>query len=311
MDPHLRSALPKARPAGRAVRRPVAALLLASLLALAGAMPAHAVAWPPPPGMQPPAEPPLADETPVDDPLGPAGGPGPADMIEPTTDMAFMLIPGGCFTMGDHQVGQIEQVCLDEFYLGKYEVTNEQFRRFRPGHDSGRFGNWTLNDGAQPVANVSWQAANEFCAWLGERSGGRFRLPSEAEWEYAARAGGALARPWTAAADAYQLSNLRASGSGDGFPVAAPIGSFAPNPAGLYDMLGNVSEWVMDGFVAGAARFGAVRRNPVAEGDSRLRVRRGGSWDDPPAVVGHVTRDYYLADLGVPQTGFRLVMELR
>ncbi|MEK0081939.1 formylglycine-generating enzyme family protein [Benzoatithermus flavus] len=239
-----------------------------------------------------------------------AQGRGPVE--EPTSGLVFQPIQGGCFDMGDLDVGVIEQVCVDDFLLARTEVTNAQFRQFRPEHRSGSFAGRSLDGDDQPVANVSWRDAVAYAAWLGDRTGHRFRLPTEAEWEYAARGGTRTARFWGADEDdAARYANLkeRPGLPTDGHVVTAPVGSLAPNPFGLHDMLGNVSEWVEDAYLPGADRYGDRRRNPKVEGDGRLRVRRGGSFDDPPRIVRTSARDFYAADFAVPQTGFRLVME--
>jgi formylglycine-generating enzyme required for sulfatase activity len=243
---------------------------------------------------------------------GPAAAQAPEPVREPVSGLEFLPVPGGCFDMGDLDVGVIEQVCVDDFLLARTEVTNAQFRRFRPGHRSGGFAGRSLDGDDQPVANVSWEDARAFAAWLSGQAGHRFRLPSEAEWEYAARGGTRTARFWgTGEEDAARYANLkeRPGFPADGHPVTAPVGSLVPNPFGLLDMLGNLSEWVEDAWLPGADRYGTVRRNPVAAGDGPLRVRRGGSFDDPPRIVRTAARDFYAAAFAVPQTGFRLVME--
>ena len=216
--------------------------------------------------------------------------------------------------MGDLDTGVVATICVDEFFLGQSEVTNAQYRRFRADHDSGAFDGHSLNEEIQPVVNVNWHEAMAFAHWLTEKAGRSFRLPTEAEWEYAARAGTTTARYWGAdVAEAYKFANLKdqaTSAQGpDRFPVTAPVQSFPPNPAGLHDMLGNASEWVLDSYLAGAERYGGQRQNPIVYASGPLRVRRGGSWDDPSEMVRCSSRDYYVGDFGLPQTGFRLVLE--
>ncbi len=123
--------------------------------------------------------------------------------IEPTTGMEFVWIPKGCYTMGspssesgrsdnEHQ----HQVCIEGYWLGKYEVTNTQYRMFKPSHDSGNYESNNLNGDTQPVVKVSWNDAVAFAEWLSQKTGKTFKLPTEAEWEYAARAGTQTARYW-------------------------------------------------------------------------------------------------------------------
>ncbi|MBI3815419.1 MAG: SUMF1/EgtB/PvdO family nonheme iron enzyme, partial [Nitrospinae bacterium] len=111
------------------------------------------------------------------------------------TGMEIIFIRGGCFQMGDtYGDGEsdekpIHEVCVDDFYIGKYEVTNEQFRKFRPDHNSGDYEGFSLNDDNQPVVKVSYEDAISYARWLSEKTGKKYRLPTEAEWEYAARGG--------------------------------------------------------------------------------------------------------------------------
>jgi formylglycine-generating enzyme required for sulfatase activity len=153
-----------------------------------------------------------------------------------------------------------------------------------------------------------------FAEWLSATSSRRFRLPTEAEWEYAARSGTNTAWFWGERnEDAFNYANLKdAPGTGlrgDGYVVTAPVASLAPNPFGLSEMLGNASEWVEDPYVQGSGRYDGESHNPRVRTLSTMRVRRGGSFDDPLGIVRSTSRDFYAADLAVPQTGFRLVME--
>jgi sulfatase modifying factor 1 len=248
------------------------------------------------------------------DPVEAQAPPTTGSVREPLTGMELVPIPEGCLDLGDLDVGIVEQVCVDAFLLGRTEVTNAQFRQFRPDHRSGLYDGRSLDGDDQPAVKVSWRDAVAFAEWLSGRAGSRFRLPTEAEWEHAARGGTRTARFWGADEEnAARYANLKdrqeASLPGDGYAVTAPVGRLAANPFGLHDMLGNASEWVLDSYVAGADRYGAVRRNPRVVVEGPLRVRRGGSFDDPLRIVRTSSRDFYAADLAVPQTGFRLVME--
>ncbi len=114
--------------------------------------------------------------------------------------MEFVWVPKGCFQMGSN-IGNsnekpVHEVCLDGFWMGKYEVTNRQFRKFRSGHDSKSYKGQSLNGDNQPVVFVSWGDAKAFIKWLNSKGNGTFRLPTEAEWEYACRAGNKSARFW-------------------------------------------------------------------------------------------------------------------
>jgi formylglycine-generating enzyme len=236
-------------------------------------------------------------------------------VVEPVTGMVFVAIPAGCFEMGDLDVGIVGRVCLDDFLMSRTEVTNGQFRELVPGHSSGGYAGHDLNSDEQPVVNVSFAAAAAYAEALAARTGWSIRLPTEAEWEYAARAGSTAARFWGPDLEpAYRYANFRDRPGDyrvfDPYPVTAPVASFRPNAFGLYDMLGNASEWVLDGWAAGAGRYGEVqvRENPVVEDETPLRVRRGGSFDDPVSLVRTSSRDFFARDFRLPQTGFRLVL---
>ena len=236
-----------------------------------------------------------------------------ASVVEPLTGMAFVALPAGCFEMGDLDVGIVGRVCLDAFAIGRAEVTNAQYRRLVPDHGSGRHAGHDLDADDQPVVDVSFDEARAYAQALAVRSGWAIRLPTEAEWEYAARAGSTAARFWGVAIEpAYRYANFRDRPGDyrvfDPYPVTAPVGSFEPNAFGLYDMLGNVSEWVLDAWTAGPGRYGEVRDNPLVEADTPLRVRRGGSFDDPVSLVRSGSRDFFARQFGLPQTGFRLVL---
>lgn len=196
------------------------------------------------------------------------------------------------------------------YYIGLREVTNGEFKRFRPGHRSGFIMQQTLELERQPVVNVTWQDAAAYCNWLSAQDGlpaayaeqgGRlvpvvpattgYRLPTEAEWEFAARsAGGGLRKyPWGDAlpipAGAGNFADVKAqplvsqvlTDYDDGYAATAPVGSFAPNALGLYDMGGNVAEWTNDLYTVQPAG-GAAAVDPAAAGPGAVRVIRGSSW---------------------------------
>ncbi len=121
---------------------------------------------------------------------------------EKFTGMEFVFVKGGCYEMGDSygdgDVNErpVHEVCVKDFYISKYEVTNAQFLKFKPEHSSGKHDGISLDDENQPVVNVSWYDAFNFAKWLSNKSGQNFCLPTEAEWEYAARAGTKTSRFW-------------------------------------------------------------------------------------------------------------------
>ncbi len=260
---------------------------------------------------------PLAEVEPivVPEPVEPApsvAGPRHGDTwTEPKTGMEFVYIRGGCFQMGSpkSEPGRDDdekqhKVCVDGFWLGKYEVTNRQYRLFRSSHDSGDYDGNDLNSNDQPVVNVSWQDAAAYAEWLSGKSGKKMVLPSEAQWEYAARAGTGTVRFWGDDADdacsyanvydrtskgAFDYWSRQHHDCKDGYAVTAPVGSFRANEFGLYDMLGNVYEWCSDWY--GENYYStSPRQNPRGPSSGSLRVLRGGSWYDYPAYVRSADR---------------------
>ncbi len=250
----------------------------------------------------------------------------------------MVTIPAGSFTMGvppgeekregySGWVGGDAQpqrrVTLEySFSLGRYEVTRAQFEAFvqATGHVTGPscwtagmngqsgdvlVRNWrdpgftqTPND---PVVCVNWDDAQAYVAWLKRTTGKHYRLPSEAEWEYAARAGSQTARYWGDGRDgACQYANVadltaasrrnwekdpkRTFLCTDGYAYTAPVGQFRPNAFGLYDMLGNVWEWTGDCW---NQNYNGAPTNGGAwvQGDCSIRVMRGGAWYYPPETL--------------------------
>lgn len=203
----------------------------------------------------------------------------PAPAVEATGAMA--LIPAGEFIMGaadggtDHLPHPVQ---LRAFYLDKREVTNAQYlafcqatKRALPvfwGMDEFRSGPEFPN---HPVVGVSWDDAAEYAAWCGKR------LPTEAEWEYAAR-GGRPGQPYPKG-EKLDPADANFSRSGKNGPVA--VGSYPPNGFGLYDMIGNVGEWVAD-FYDAAYYTACPKENPPGPASGKFRIIRGGGWHTGP-----------------------------
>ena len=172
-----------------------------------------------------------------------------------TTGMELRWVEGGCFNMGsptnERDRGGDEsshQACVRGFWIGNTEVTNGQYRRFKPGHDSGSFQGHPLNAEQQPAVQVNWGDAEAFAEWLSWEAGAgqRFRLPTEAEWEYAARAGAATRYPWgddidprhANFSDRNDPTGASIGNLDDGQAVTAPVGTYLPNALGLRDFTG-------------------------------------------------------------------------
>jgi len=252
---------------------------------------------------------------------------------EPVTGMVFVWVPGGCFLMGSPQKeagrdvdeGPVHEVCLDGFWMGKTEVTNGQFRKFQPNHDSGDIQGYSLDGDSQPVVQVGWDDAAGFAQWLKAQTGGNynFRLPTEAEWEYACRAGTESPHYWgddpmraceyENVADQTpqrQWNWVGVHNCDDGYSATAPVGTFQSNDFGLHDLLGNVSEWCMD--VYGVDIYNKHERvNPVhvLENAGSDRVIRGGHWHGDPGAVRCASRGAALPGVMSDNIGFRLIRE--
>jgi formylglycine-generating enzyme required for sulfatase activity len=229
---------------------------------------------------------------------------------------AMLELPGGPFQMGssgcipdDKKVEcPRHEVTIQHFWMGKYEVTFDEYSAFvldgngvKLPDDSG-FGR-----GSRPVINVSWDEARAYAAWLSKVTGARFRLPTEAEWEYAARAGTETEYWWgnDARKEGGVWANCAECGVEDGGKKTAPVGSFPANFFKLHDMHGNASEWVEDDWhdsYWGAPDDG----NPwIDDPRPSKRVFRGGSWHGVADLSRSAYRNYDYPDRG-DGLGFRL-----
>jgi sulfatase modifying factor 1 len=196
---------------------------------------------------------------------------------DPTTGMEFILVKGGCFEMGDaFVVGNPDErpgheVCVKDFLLGKYEVTQGQWRRVMGGNPS----HFQVGDDI-PVDTVSWNDAQDFIRRLNQMSGKSYRLPTEAEWEYAARSGGKREK-WAGTNREFELRDY-AWFSGNSGSETHPVGQKKPNGLGLYDMSGNVWEWVNDWYDKDYYR-NSPKNDPPGPSGGQHKMLRGGSWE--------------------------------
>ncbi len=217
-------------------------------------------------------------------------------------------ISAGEFIMGENAGDKFatdterpaHRVKLDsDFALGKFAVTNREFRKFRAEH---------LPDDADnlPVIRVSWENAVAYCEWLSHESDREYRLSSEAEWEFACRAGSRTPFAYgdeLSTADANYLYDENGTRVGPGHRT--PVGSFRPNNFGIHDLHGNVCEWVADAWHAdyiGAPMDGSAWTEPA----SSRRVIRGGAWDYLPRLLRSSWRDWRFADQRADNIGFRV-----
>ncbi|HIJ63687.1 MAG TPA: formylglycine-generating enzyme family protein [Rhodospirillaceae bacterium] len=218
----------------------------------------------------------------------------------------MVVIPSGRFLMGSppEEAGRFDAegprhpVALRWFALARNDTTVKEFAAFvrDTGYEPGecewpRGTDWHFPGfiPEDPVVCVSWQDAQAYIAWLNRKIHGQaYRLPSEAEWEYAARAGSVTSRWW---GDAIGTGNANCNGCGSPWDnrQISPVGSFRPNPFGLYDMLGNVWQWTADCWnetYAGAPTDGSA----WTTGDCGKRVMRGGSWSNLPKFLRSAAR---------------------
>ena len=223
----------------------------------------------------------------------------------------MILVKGGKFTMGSESGGGDEkpehEISLDDFYIGKYELTVAEFELFinaasyktdaeKKGNSYVYDGSWHSMDGVNwrcdvagnlrpqadynhPVIHVSWNDAKAYCKWLNEKTGKKFSLPTEAQWEYAAGGGSANRTKWAGTSESSKLKTYANYNSNIGKTSA--VGKYLPNQLGIYDMSGNVWEWCEDWYDEEYYGKSVGAKNPVCENDaSGYRVLRGGSWNN-------------------------------
>ena len=226
-----------------------------------------------------------------------------------TTGMEFVFVKGGCYEMGDTfgdgeaDEKPVHEVCLDGFSMGKYEVTQGQWKIVM-GSPPPQLAFKDCGDNC-PVERVSWNDIQEFIGKLNRRAGKSYRLPTEAEWEYAARSGGKREK-WAGTSDESSLGEY-AWYDGNSGSKTHPVGQKRPNALGLYDMTGNVWEWCQDWY-GDKYYANSSRNNPQGPDSGTYRVLRGGSWIDRPWIVRAADRNGSDPANRGYSSGFRLVL---
>ncbi len=234
---------------------------------------------------------------------------------ESGTGMELVRIPGACYRIWPASDGgsgdaasaseAVPTICFDAFEITAHEVTFDDYDAFAlaTGRELPDDEGW--GRGRRPVINVNLYDALGFAKWKSRQSGERYRLPTEVEWEHAARAGSPSRFPWGDA-----LGSNRANCDGCGSPwdgeSTAPVGSFAPNAWGLYDVVGNVGEWTCSMRDPDPMHSFERCDSPY---ESRRRVYRNGGWSDDPDRLGMAFRDWNAAFRKTDDVGFRLVRE--
>jgi formylglycine-generating enzyme required for sulfatase activity/cytochrome c553 len=282
-----------------------------------------------------------------------AGGPATRSIdLGQVLKLELVRMPAGEFVMGDLNGAADERPLtrarIDKpFWMGKLEITNEQYALFDPEHDSGVISmhnkdhdtrGYPANKPKMPVIRISWQQATAFCRWLSVQTGEKFTLPTEAQWEYACRAGSAAPffygdantdfSPFANLGD-YNLRALAVQGLpprpspnpnpmldwvpkderfNDNSVLMADVGSYRPNAWGLHDMHGNVAEWTRTTFAPYPYKSDDGRDSGSPDGP---KVVRGGSWFDRPMRCRSAFRLSYPSWRGVYNVGFRVISEGR
>ena len=268
--------------------------------------------------------------------------------------LELVKIPAGSFIMGsDRHPDELPQTIVQvdkPFWMGRFEITNAQFRAYNPAHDSrdehrhgyqfGRKG-YSMNHPDQPAVRISWQEAMDYCKWLSEKTGMKFSLPTEAQWEWACRAGsdtpfwygdmsadfsryanlGDIKLKEFAACTAYKFYESamvienpnkyddwipRDTTYNDGGFISEPVGRYVRNPWDLFDMHGNVWEWTLSSYLPYPYNENDGRNELSSENGKR--VVRGGSWYDRPYRSTSSFRLPYREYQKVYNVGFRVVM---
>jgi formylglycine-generating enzyme required for sulfatase activity len=231
----------------------------------------------------------------------------------------MVVIPAGTFRMGDIQDDGSEaekplhSVSINKpFAMGKYPITFEEYDRFAHAMNRDLPDDNGWGRGNRPVVNVSWEDARAYAEWLSKETGKHYRLPYEAEWEYAARAGTTTTYWWgnEIKQDGKVWANCAGCGSRWDSEGTAPVGSFDPNRFGLHDMLGNVWEWMEDCWhenYEGAPNDGSAW---TSGGDCDRRSLRGGSWDNFPRDVRSALRFRTAPSRRSYDIGFRVAQDL-
>ncbi len=229
----------------------------------------------------------------------------------------MVVVPAGSAMIGsaasdpDHATDEAPQHLVKlakPLAVGRYPITRAEYvayARDTSGADSD-VNTWFAATDRDPAVMISWNDANDYAEWLSRRTGQHYRLATEAEWEYAAR-GGTQTRYWWGADIGTGNANCGMCRSGWDGRSTSPVGSFKANPFGLYDMLGDVYQWVADCYAWDYRRASDEASTPVDSADCRTRVLRGGSWMSNPDDLRAAAR--FQLDVAARQdvVGFRVV----
>jgi formylglycine-generating enzyme required for sulfatase activity len=235
-----------------------------------------------------------------------AGSTFPDTLKDGSSGPEMVMIPAGTFRMGDIQGGgdsdeqPVHSVSVGQFAMGKYEVTFAEYDKFADATGREKPDDEGWGRGNRPVINVSWNDATAYAAWLSNQTDKQYRLPTEAEWEYAARAG-TETKYWWGNDIGSNRANCDGCGSQWDNKQTAPVGSFAANQFGLYDTSGNVWEWTCSEY---ETQYNGKEKQCVTKGNSLSM--RGGSWLNYPARMRSAGRNRNAPTYRSVHNGFRV-----
>jgi formylglycine-generating enzyme required for sulfatase activity len=233
---------------------------------------------------------------------------GPQLVKIPGTDEPFQMGSYNCAEGDESDVCPQHPVTIQPFWIGKFEVTFDEYIAFVKDTNGVKLPyDWDFGHGSRPVISVSWEDAKAYTDWLSNVTGKSFRLPTEAEWEYAARAGTTTYYWWGDGVnkDGKIWANCADSGSRWSGEETAPVGSFSKNGFGLYDMHGNVWEWCADWYDDDYYK-NSPKDNPKGPKKGKGRVVRGGSWNDGAEGCRSAYRSFGAVGFVYHDVGFRV-----
>lgn len=223
----------------------------------------------------------------------------------------MVWIPAGAFRMGDIQGDgstneqPVHEVFVKRFAMGRYEVTFAEYDKFAEatGREKPNDMGWGRDN--RPVMQISWHDATAYAEWLSQQTGHKYRLPTEAEWEYATRAR-TETKFWWGNEKVLNQANCNGCGGQWDNTQTAQVGSFASNPFDLYDMAGNVCEWTCSAY---ENQYQGMEQHCAGKEDMSLRVIRGGAWNTKPTRARTTSRNGASFEYRKNNVGFRLARD--
>ncbi|NNE68417.1 MAG: SUMF1/EgtB/PvdO family nonheme iron enzyme [Pyrinomonadaceae bacterium] len=246
---------------------------------------------------------------------------GAVDQSGSSKNPEVAFVKAGTFDMGisggEFDEGPVHKVSLSDYYIGKFEVTVAQYKRFalETGRPMPKQPDWGGKPD-EPVVNVTWTDASDFAKWLSEESGEKYRLPTEAEWYFVATDGGkTITYPWGEGNPSANIADETAAkkwaskywkGTDDGFAYLAPVGSFDGNSLGVHDMGGNAAEWVSNFHY----EFSAEKQDdPLGPKKGKNKVFKGGSFRTNAWYSRIAQRNFMPVTFKQDYLGFRIVKQ--